>query len=111
MPVGETFAPVGERDVKLYYQMAITWLVQRPARTLASLDDAQEGECGELTLGVALLDTCPYGSALGGVLTEGERVQEAEAPGIGDPFQSRGGAFVLFVGRALQHRGVAREEV
>ena len=91
--------------------MAIARLVQRPARTLAPLDDAQEGECGELTLGVTLLDTCPYSGALGGVLSEGERVQKAETPRIGDPLQSRRSAFVLFVARALEHRGVAREEV
>ena len=111
MPFGETLASVRERDVKLDDQMAVARLVQRSARALAALDDAEEGKCGELALGVPLLDARPDGRALRGVLAEGQCVEEAETPRIGDPLQSRGSALVLFVAGALEHRGVAREEV
>ncbi len=111
MPFGKALASVRERDVKLDDQMSVPRLVQGPARAFAPLDDPQEGERSKLPFRVALLDVSPDGRALRGVLAEGKCVEEAEPPGIGDTLQRRRGAFVLFVTRALQQCGVAREEV
>ena len=111
VPFGKTFASVRERDVKLDDQMSVPRLVQGPARAFAPLDDPQEGERCKFPLRIALLDISPHGRALRGVLAEGKCVEEPEPPGIGDPLQRRRGAFVLFVARALEQCGVAREEV
>src|SRR5438552_3515089 len=85
MTLGEAFPPMRERDVKLDDEMSIAGLIYRNAgadrRTLR------------------------------GVLAEGEGMEETEPAGIGDPLERRRGALVLFVARAFEHRGVAREEV
>ena len=111
MALGETLSSMRERDVKLDDQMPVARLVQRAARALASLDDAQERERGKLAFRVALLDAGPHRRALRGVLAQGKCMKKAESPGIGDPVEGRRGTFVLFVAGALEQRGVAREEV
>src|SRR2546423_2257944 len=111
MALGETLSSVRERDMKLDDQMPVARLVQGAARAFASLDDAQERERGELAFGVALLDPRPHRRALRGVLAQGQCMEKAEPPGIGDPIQRRRGTFVLFVAGALEQGGVAREEV
>src|SRR5256885_10185182 len=89
--LGEALSSMRERDVKLDDQMPVAWLVQRAARALASLDDAQERERGELAFRVALLDAGPHRSALCGVLAEGKCMEKAEPPRIGDTIQRRRG--------------------
>jgi len=111
MPLGEAFAAVRQRDMQLDDEMPVAGLVQGSARAFAPLNDPQERERRQLPFGVALLHACPDGSALRGVFAKGKRVQQAELPRIGDPLQRRRGAFVLFVARALEQCGVAREEV
>ena len=111
MALGETLSSMRERYVKLDDQMPVARLIQRTARALASLDDAQERERGQLAFRVALLDPGPHRRALRGVLAQGKCMEKAEPPGIGDPIQRRRGTFVLFVAGALEQRWVAREEV
>src|SRR5438552_8531096 len=111
MTLGEAFPPVGERDVELDDEMPVTRLVNRAAGALPALDDTGERERRKLPLGIALLDAGPDRRTLWGVLAERERVEETKPAGIGDPLERRRTAFVLFVARALEPRGVAREEV
>src|SRR5947208_9621462 len=111
MPLSEAFPPVRERDVELDDEMPVTGQVDRTAGALAPLDDTRKREGGELTLRVSLLDAGPDRRSLRGVLAEGEGMEEAEPAGIGDPLERRRSALVLFVARALEHGGVAREEV
>ena len=111
MPLSEAFPPVRERDVELDDEMPVTGQVDRTADAIAPLDDTRKRERGELTLRVGLLDAGPDRRTLRGVLAEGEGMEEAEPAGIGDPLKRRRSALVLFVARALEHGGVAREEV
>ena len=111
MSLGEALAAVRERDVQLHDEVAVPWLIHRAARTVASLDDPEERQCGELPLGVALLDTRPHSGTLWRVLTEGERMQEAKSSRIGDTLETGRGTLVLFVAGPLEQGGVAREEV
>jgi len=111
MTLAETFPPMRERDVKLDDEMPVAWLVYGPGGAVAPLDDSGECQRGELALRVALLDPGPDGGSLRGVLAEGKRVEETKPAGIGDPLERGRGALVFFVARALEHLGVAREEV
>src|SRR2546428_351846 len=111
MPFGEPLSAVRERDMELDDEMPVARLVQGPPGTLAPLDDTGQGQGGELPLRIALLQAGPQGGPLRGVLAEGQGVEEAESPGIGDPVERRRGALVLLVARALEQGGVAREEV
>jgi hypothetical protein len=108
---GEALASVRKRDVKLDHQVPVARLVDGSVRAVASLDDTRERERSKLAFRVALLDAGPNGRALRRVFTEGKRVEEAEASRIGDSVERRRGTLVLFVARALEQRGVAREEV
>lgn len=111
MAFGKTLAAVREGDMQLDDEMTVAGLVQRPARAFPPLDDPRERERRELTLGVTLLDACPHGRTLRGVLAQGKGVKKAEPARIGDALQPGGGALVLFVAGAFEQSGVAREEV
>lgn len=111
MAFGNALAAVRKRDVELDDEMTVARLVKGPPRALAPLDDPRERERRELTLGVALLDACPHGRTLRGVLAQGKGVKKTEPPRIGDTLEPRCGALVLFVAGAFEQRGVAREEV
>ena len=111
MALGEALAAMRERDVQLHDEMAVPWLIHGAAGTVAPLNDPEERQCGELSLGVVLLDTGPHRSALRRVLAEGEGMKEAKPARIGDALETGRGALVLFVAGPLEQRGVAREEV
>lgn len=111
MAFGEALTAVSKRDVQLDDEMAVPWLVDGTAWTLAPLDDPEERECGELSFRVALLHAGPDRRTLRGVLAEGKRMKKTKPPRIGDPLEAGRGALVLFVAGALEQCGVAREEV
>ena len=85
MARGAHLAAVGERDVQLDDEVAVSGQIDRSGRTLAPFDDPGEDKGGELALGIALIDARPHRGALDGLLPDGERMQKAEPAGIGDP--------------------------
>ena len=70
MPLAESLATMGERDVQLDHQMPVTRDVHRPASFITALDEAGQRERGELALGIALLEPRPHRGALRGVLAD-----------------------------------------
>src|SRR5438128_4441140 len=64
MPLAESLATVGERDMQLDHQMPVTRDVHGPASFVAALHEARQGERGELALGIALLEPRPHRGAL-----------------------------------------------
>src|SRR5438876_61316 len=90
--------------------LALAGALEKPLVVEAD-HDRHHRRVGELALRVALLDAGRDRRSLRGVLAEGEGMEEAEPAGIGDPLERRRSALVLFVARALEHGGVAREEV
>ena len=71
MALGEALAAVREGDVQLDDEVAVPRLIHRAAGTVAPLNDPEERQGGELSLGVALLDTGPDRGTLRGVLAKG----------------------------------------
>src|SRR5256885_2203506 len=88
--LADELATVREGHVERDDEMAIARGVQRAGGRVPALDESGEGHRGELALGVGLVEPRPDRRALRGAFSHGQRVQELEAPGLGqDPDETR----------------------
>src|SRR5258708_12399654 len=111
MALADELAAVGEREVERHEDVSVARRVGRTARIVAPLDQAGEGHLGERPLRVGLLEAGPERRALGGVLADGEGVEQLEPPRVAERGGEGPGALIGVVVPALADRRGPAEDV